>query len=405
MFKNAMRVTSVLTPLLFVLFAGGLLAQGTAENIEGIACEITAGQASYKAAQPMTIVFKLKNETADTMYVLKWKTPLEGFNSDMFVVMRGEDKLTYIGRVVKRGAPKPGDYVKISPHGMVETSVDLSEAYAVFEKGDYSVTYSSYIYDMGKAKPVELAAKEQFAPKVIQSAAATFNVAEARPYKAIPTPSATAEGGTSFQGCSQTQQAVIDSALLEARNLVTGAMITLAIVPEASRDTCHRYTTWFGTYAEARWEKVKSNYDVIYDALTNKNMAFCCTCQSDYYAYVYPTQPYKIYLCNAFWNAPLTGTDSKAGTIIHETSHFNVVAGTGDYAYGHANCKNLANTNPANAIRNADSHEYFAENTPNINCYQIKTGPERIMLWILIALAILGFEILRRHYRRRRLQS
>ena len=69
-------------------------------------------------------------------------------------------------------------------------------------------------------------------------------------------------------------------------------------------------------------------------------------------------------MCNAYWNAPLTGTDSKAGTLIHEMSHFTIVADTDDYVYGQTAARNLANTNPTNAVDNADNHEYFAENTP-----------------------------------------
>ena len=78
----------------------------------------------------------------------------------------------------------------------------------------------------------------------------------------------------------------------------------------------------------------------------------------------YPNQPYKIYVCNAFWSAPMTGTDSKAGTLIHEMSHFNAVAATDDWAYGQTAAKSLAISNPTKALDNADSHEYFAENTP-----------------------------------------
>ena len=44
------------------------------------------------------------------------------------------------------------------------------------------------------------------------------------------------------------------------------------------------------------------------------------------FAYVYPTRPFQIFLCGAFWNAGMTGTDSKPGTIIHELSHFDVLA-------------------------------------------------------------------------------
>jgi peptidyl-Lys metalloendopeptidase len=45
-------------------------------------------------------------------------------------------------------------------------------------------------------------------------------------------------------------------------------------------------------------------------------------------------------------------------------SHFTVVAGTNDWAYGQAAARNLALTNVSQAISNADNHEYFAENTP-----------------------------------------
>jgi peptidyl-Lys metalloendopeptidase len=86
--------------------------------------------------------------------------------------------------------------------------------------------------------------------------------------------------------------------------------------------------------------------------------------QKRYYAYVYPNQPYNIYLCRVFWTAPMTGTDSKAGTLIHEMSHFTVVAGTEDWAYGQTNAKALASSDPDRAVDNADNHEYFAENTP-----------------------------------------
>ena len=78
-------------------------------------------------------------------------------------------------------------------------------------------------------------------------------------------------------------------------------------------------------------------------------------------ARIRPDCPYRVHLCNAFWNAPSLGIDSKAGTLVHETSHFTVVAGTQDYAYGTTAAKNLAISNPDRAVMNADNHEYFAE--------------------------------------------
>ncbi len=72
-----------------------------------------------------------------------------------------------------------------------------------------------------------------------------------------------------------------------------------------------------------------------------------------------------ITLCGAFWDAPATGTDSKAGTLIHESSHFTKNGGTDDVVYGQTAAKALAKSSPAQAITNADSHEYFAENNPS----------------------------------------
>jgi peptidyl-Lys metalloendopeptidase len=60
----------------------------------------------------------------------------------------------------------------------------------------------------------------------------------------------------------------------------------------------------------------------------------------------------------------MTGTDSKGGTLVHEMSHFNVVASTDDWVYGQSGAASLAINNPSQAIDNADSHEYFGENTP-----------------------------------------
>lgn len=100
--------------------------------------------------------------------------------------------------------------------------------------------------------------------------------------------------------------------------------------------------------------------------MDTKPVTIDCGCKKNYYAYVYPTKPYIVYVCRVFWTAPMTGTDSKAGTLIHEMSHFNVVANTNDYVYGQTGAKSLAITNPDNAVKNADNHEYFAENTPTL---------------------------------------
>ena len=168
-------------------------------------------------------------------------------------------------------------------------------------------------------------------------------------------------GAITYTGrCSATQQSTLVSAHGSASTMANGSASYLNGTPGATS----RYTTWFGTYSTAGWNEVQAHFVAIKDALDTKPITYDCSCKKSYYAYVYPTQPYKVYLCRAFWDAPLSGTDSKGGTIVHELSHFNVIAGTDDFAYGQTAAKQLAISNPAQARLNADSHEYFAENTP-----------------------------------------
>ncbi|KAG8697354.1 hypothetical protein FRC09_007914, partial [Ceratobasidium sp. 395] len=166
-----------------------------------------------------------------------------------------------------------------------------------------------------------------------------------------------------FRNCSASQQKDIVAGIAGANKYIIEVNKYLATSYYLANK---RYRTWFGPYEKNRWNKVKAHYK----ALKNQPARFRydCSCQKpDTFAYVYPDQFGTVYLCGAFWKAPTLGTDSKAGTIIHESTHFTKIAGTDDYGYGHAEAMALAKSNPAQAIMNADSHEYFAENTPRLS--------------------------------------
>ncbi len=174
--------------------------------------------------------------------------------------------------------------------------------------------------------------------------------------------SPTAVSGTnSFNKCTTSQQSSLASARAQASTYSADALSYLN-----ANKTGSRYTTWFGVYDAGRYSTATTHFNKISSAMDTASVQFDCGCKKKYYAYVYPTKPYIIYLCSVFWTAPLTGTDSKAGTLIHEMSHFTVVASTNDYVYGQSGAMSLASSNPNNAVNNADNHEYFAENTPSL---------------------------------------
>jgi len=142
----------------------------------------------------------------------------------------------------------------------------------------------------------------------------------------------------------------------------------------ASQNTTgKRYTTWFGKSTTERQSSLTTNFNNINNALNVKNIQYdCSSCLSEVqydvtFAYVFPDEPYDIYLCGSFWTSEKTGSDSQAGTIIHELSHFINIAGTTDHVYGKDDTKQLAITSPSEALNNADNYEYFAENTPYLS--------------------------------------
>jgi peptidyl-Lys metalloendopeptidase len=256
--------------------------------------------------------------------------------------------------------------------------VELSALYDMATTGDYSVRYhaaSPQLFADGSSVQASAAGGASIAAKggneagELQSDAATLWINGARPRGSREETKSLAEmqaqsgmvtaASLTTTSCSSSQQSTIASALSSAQTYANNAdaYMTTGVMGT-------RYTKWFGTVNSTRVSTVKSHFAAIKSTLATKPINVNCGCTDSSYAYVYPSQPYTIYVCNAFWSAPMTGTDSKAGTLIHETSHFTVVAGTDDWAYGQSAAASLAISNPSQAIDNADSHEYFSENTP-----------------------------------------
>ena len=74
-----------------------------------------------------------------------------------------------------------------------------------------------------------------------------------------------------------------------------------------------------------------------------------------------------VYLDKKFWTANPYGTNSQAGIILHEVSHFSWIGNTvdtdrkGNKVYGVPDVKNLILSDPNRALRHADTFEYYLE--------------------------------------------
>lgn len=304
----------------------------------------------------------LTNTSRKTLRVPHYQLPLGPLQAKLFRVSLDGKPVAYEGPMIKRALPTAADFAVLGPGRSVRGVVDLADAYDMRKTGVYTVTLASPL-QFASLSDGRMLKTPRGLPLTLQSAPlrmfATGKLPDPR-RKGRPGSGGTVVNGVSYVGCDSTQIATAGAAVNDARTYSENSKGYLA------GNLGQRYLTWFGAYNTTREHTVRSNFSKIDTAIDQSGgqLKINCGCHQNYYAYVYPSKPYEIFVCKAFWNAPMTGTDSKAGTLLHEMSHFTVVAGTEDHVYGQTAAKQLAVSDPGKAIDNADNHEYFGENTP-----------------------------------------
>lgn len=332
-----------------LLLAAALPSQAAGD----IAVTITPEHATLGKRDEVIVNVTLANTGTSPERILKWRTPFVPAEAPLFEITRDGQPVRYLGRKVKRAVPGAADFIALAPGESRTARVELSASYDMAVTGAYSVRFRG----------------TDLMPGVHANGAVRSNTAaiwiEGRLPRGVASPAlaAPAGSGLSYAQCSNAQQDTIANAMAAGAAMAGGGHGYLT----SGKEQAQRYTQWFGALDAARQATVTKNFTAIKDAFETKPVKVDCGCDEDYFAYVYPAQPYTIYVCKAFWTAQPTGTDSMGGTLLHELSHFDVVAGTDDHVYGQAGAAEMARTSPERAINNADSHEYFGENTPPLN--------------------------------------
>ena len=350
MWKSRLFVFTLTLALVISAFAG---AGGVEAAPAGLTVSISADQTAFSAGESALINVTVSNNGNRVAKVLKWFTAYEDVEEPLFSVIRDGQMVAYTGALYKRPAPSASDYVVLKAGQSFTRTLDLGAYYDLSKTGNYSIQYNVASWNLLSEKGNPLKGVASLSSNKLELSI------EGRAAKTEIVPAAVT-GTTTYTKCTTTQQATLVTARLEASNYSTNALDYLNAGTLSAR-----YTTWFGIFNATRYDTVTTHFSAISSAMDTAPVTFNCGCKKKYYAYVYPNRPYEIFLCKVFWTAPMTGTDSKAGTLIHEMSHFYVVASTDDWVYGQTGAKSLAITDPEKAITNADNHEYFAENTPH----------------------------------------
>jgi peptidyl-Lys metalloendopeptidase len=321
---------------------------------DGPVVSLSAAKSEYKASQDVLVTVNISNPTKHSLRILKWFTPSNGVEEPIFAVTVDGEPVSYTGAIYKRPAATGNDYITLKAGQSITYVVNLGDYYDLSATGQYEISYNAASYNLYNEK-----GNGFFGPDSLASESISVKVDGRNPKRPTPPPPPP-PGGNAFDACSLTQQTVLIGARDQAKTYASGSESYLNGIHSGTP----RYLEWFGVFDASRYATVTDHFTALHDAWDNAGVNFHCGCKQNYYAYVYPDRPYHIYLCKVFWLAPPAGTDSQGGTLIHEMSHFFVVAGTDDFVYGQAGARNLADTNPDDAVMNADNHEYFGENTP-----------------------------------------
>lgn len=332
---------------------------------------------SVGATEPALVLVSIQNVSQEPLSVLTWYTPLEGVLADIFAVERDGHAVSYRGPLATRGLPTPKHYLRLAPGESATAVVDLATLYDLDEPGTYRVRLRAQVFDLGNEQTVDLASAVQrgrpLRPRPLGSNDVSFVQSSPRTPSPEPLPLSlrTAIVAPTFEHCSETQKATVEKALDKARTQAALAAIGLAFLPEAQRPVSPRLKKWFGAYDRGRYEGLVHTFVKIYNGLANQQISFNCSpeekrCWSTT-AYVFALDPFRVYLCDQYFYLPDDGLESKPAILIHEMSHFEVIAGTVDYKCGgRTTCEALAATDPWGALDSADNYRFFAENIPYV---------------------------------------
>lgn len=373
----------------------------TSAPIEGF---ITAAKSEFESEESKTLTFVLRNKSDQDVKVLTWYTPLEGIvnghgtpiESPCLLVTNSGEKVEYDGRMKKRQSIPPEEaYVTLTPGESRSVEFDVNQAYQVSFPGDYSVVFLGtpesedgsiefkYAADPSVNEGEDSVNREQKLglPEVsFTVVGSSENESGEAPNVTRPTQGDLRRAGEFFrEDLPAEKKAEVPESTGEVASAKAPAIVSepnaqkkqdtidahnagygLVVAMLASLGNNPNFSKWFGIFDTTRFNSVNNNYTAIRDRMQDTTITYNLSgdgCEPGVFAYTFKGTT-TVWMCEAFWRANPLGTDSKAGTVVHELSH--AIARTDDLAYGQSKCQQLALSNPSKAIKNADTHEYCA---------------------------------------------
>jgi hypothetical protein len=137
----------------YCLFALGSLVASVvmatfaeATVLADVSCRLTM-PSSLGRKEPAVPVLALRNNSKESVVILKRNTPLEGWLADSMTVTRDGQPIAYIGAMAKRMAPTAEEYLRLKPGERRRFRVMLQRGYDVSLPGTYQVRWRGELMD------------------------------------------------------------------------------------------------------------------------------------------------------------------------------------------------------------------------------------------------------------------
>ncbi|KAI5479946.1 peptidyl-Lys metalloendopeptidase [Pseudohyphozyma bogoriensis] len=169
-----------------------------------------------------------------------------------------------------------------------------------------------------------------------------------------------------FVNCTYTQNQALQKAVIGAQTI---SNLARSYTSSLDGDT-PRYDTWFGNYTEERASEVTSHFESLVGGAFLSATFDCSGCPSGAGlpdAVVNIFNPGVVYPCDSFFDASLYGANSQSGALIEALLQFPENGGLGMYGIEESEAKELAQGAPDQAIQNAPSYRFYAENADDLS--------------------------------------
>ncbi|TFK98810.1 deuterolysin M35 metalloprotease [Pterulicium gracile] len=340
------------------LLAAALAFAATAAASPGLSFSVSAPK-SIEGVANLKLSSVLENTGDEVIRVLNDpQTPLSKLPTKSFTVTGSAGgHPSFRGAHAKYDpeiAAAKGAYTTIQPGESVRLNHDLSTLFDFTDAGEDD-------YDFIPNKPFTLVKEDGTLEHITAdlpsrpTAKITGNLAA----REVPTKrnKMRIEKRADFPGCSSSEESDLVTAYGAATSMANEA--SSSISSASSGDA--RYEEWFGAYSSSNQGTASGILSKVAGGDWT-GFSYDCSCtEAGTYAYVYPARYGEIFLCGVFWDIAVSGPNSRAGTLIHESSHFTQNGGTDDIVYGTSGARDLASSSPSQAINNADNYEYYAE--------------------------------------------